>query len=1287
MKFKILMLLTMCASTLFGADYVLNKSDDQSKLSENSYENAGNWVLATDTSVKATEGPSSGNTYTVPSGKTLRTSGDEATSPYTFGGDRLTVEGELTVHLANNVNFTVNDLVFKNGVLYMRNAGRANTLYGNVSVPAGYSWELIHWDNNGYTCTWNIGADVSGAGLIRTTGRGGSSTWRNFNFSGDNSGYTGKLDFYGKSTIRIQSATAMFSAPAVATADWMTLNGCTLAFSYDHEVGANGGVVVDNKTDATRIVTAGATVDVAQNKSVVFNGPLSGAGTLTKTGAGKLSFLGGNASFTGEIVVSAGSVELGAGGTYDSYVLRPDVTHVFSQTTPTVAGTLVTAGGLSVIDMTGYDTSKSAPLTIDALSGDGATIRFDCENYESLTAGTAYALLTGPNTVVLTAFANGRFASGDTLGYQLSATDVGGGKATVWMTPQTRLPEWIMSASDTDNANNSFTTKGKWVLKSDPSTAATEPPHGGNVYIVPSETTMRTPDSDNANHTFGGEKLVLRGCLYNKITDNKTLSITNLIVEGGKIEHHLTGRNATITGGTVTVPAGYDLTIVHHESNNGNRNTWSIGSRLLGGGTIRVRGRIATAYRNVNFSGDNSGFTGKFDLFGHSSTYFMTAASMPAAPSVAMSDWMRLSGCGVVFQENATFGANGGLYIANESDANRIVVGEEGGRVEVASGKTVTFNGPLAGDGTLTKKGAGTLVLAGGTTGFTGELVVEAGQVLCSGMSGAVDTLRIVSGETLTFTADKALVVTNLVFAGGALAFDLTDFDTEAPVMLEAQNIDLSVGGVGITCANLGALTVGQPYAIMKGPATVLEAAVRTGVFYPVDPHRYSFQVAEGAGGQATLSVVPADGSKLYSVYANMSSGDFKTGTVWGPSSGDLHAMEAGYRYLDQSKTLRIENATPAAGDCLYLYGASLTFKKTNTQIDFGTSVLRDSVNIGFSAGGRIEPAGDFMLVPSGANGDGVTLYCNGLNYNRPLNLYAKLSGAGRLSLVGHIPPKADGTPTLYSLRGDNRDYVGPIDVSGQTNFYCAISSETSLGGNPFAFRADQVSFNGGGLYATESLTLDDANRGIFTSGAGGLCNCNNEAGTYYNKGATTNTILERTFMGVLSLSTATAETLFRIDCPISGDGGVRVIAPGTVVLGGTNTYSGGTEIVAGRLELKSSTALGEGGLVARSGTSVDVQLDADELPYGVELGGPLVFESGSSLAVTLSEEMGRGKTLPLFLLAPGETADLTKIPLVRRPVRGYDAVKTVRTVTIGEAERQLVEVEFSRTGFTIIVR
>lgn len=1280
MKTRFLMLSLLLAPALLAEEYVLGQSDRESNPQVDSFESAGYWVLASDGRTAATEAPSAGNTYTVLAGKVLQTINDDSTSR-TFGGDRLTVEGDFVVRYPNGKSLTVGDLVVRDGKIRTRNAGVTVTLCGALSVPEGRSCTMHHWDNNGYTCGLNISSDISGAGVIRTLGRANGT--RNFGFSGDNSGFTGKLNFFGKSMLTFSSSGSMFGAPAAATADWMTLNGCTLVLSEDCDVGVNGGVVIGDETDADRIAETVVRIQVADGKTAVF-GPLSGAGTLVKQGAGKLVFAGGDADFAGELVVEAGEVEFGASGAVESLRLKEGRRYVASQAVPLSAQTLCLEGGLLAVDMDGYDAAQAVPVTVGALSTDNTRVIVDCRNYAALPTGTAYAILSGPADVVRPAYEKGIFAACDILGYAFSVTDEEGGMSTLRMTPLERRPEWIMSATDTDNAKNSFTTKGSWVKADDPSVAATEPPQAGNVYIVPSEMTIRTPDSDGQDHAFGGDTLLLRGCLFNKITDNKTLTVRDLIVEGGSIQHHLGGRNASIVGGTVTVPGGYDWTIKCYEGSGG-RNNWSIGSDMYGAGTIRVRGYQSTLYRNVNFSGDNSRFTGAFDLFGHASVYFQKAESMPTAPLLPMADWMRLSGCVVVFQADATFAANGGLFIANETDSTRIVAGEEGGRIEVAKGKTVTFNGPLSGPGTLTKLGEGTLVLAGGMSGFTGQIVVSAGKIECAGLAGEVETLTVGAGQEVRFDAQHALLATNLVFAGGSLAFDLDGFDAANPVMLEAQSIVLSADGIGITCRSLAGLVAGQSYAILKGPSETIEAAVRCGIFYPAEPDLYSFESVGNGDGTASVAVIP--GPQLHKVFSNMSSGHYSTAAIWGLTSGNLEAMTMGRAYADIGYTLRVETTDPMPGDSLLLKNASVAFKKSNADIDFG-KVTVQGLNIGFAIGGTIRPAGDFQLLPGGANG--WAMYCNGLNNGRPLTLSANLSGSGRLELIGSIPPRTDGNPTLYALTGDNADYVGQILVSGQTNFYCAISSETSLGGDPPVFRADQVSFNGGGLYATESLTLDDANRGLFTSGAGGICQCNNENGAYFDRpkgGVTvTNTILERTFIGALSLSTATAETLLRIDCPITGDGAVRVISPGTVALGGANTYAGGTELVCGTLAVHSKSALGTGAVAVRAGC-LAVAEDGEAMPYGVELSGPLSFEDGASVTVFPESPLKGARVIPLFLLAPGEMVDPASVPLVRRAVRGYQATVAVRTVTVGGENRQLVEAKLVRSGLMVIIR
>ena len=146
------------------------------------------------------------------------------------------------------------------------------------------------------------------------------------------------------------------------------------------------------------------------------------------------------------------------------------------------------------------------------------------------------------------------------------------------------------------------------------------------------------------------------------------------------------------------------------------------------------------------------------------------------------------------------------------------------------------------------------------------------------------------------------------------------------------------------------------------------------------------------------------------------------------------------------------------------------------------------------------------------------------------------------------------------------------------------------------------------------------------------------------------------------------------------------MISPGTVALGGANTYAGGTELVCGTLAVHSKAALGTGAVAVRAGC-LAVAEDGEAMPYGVELSGPLSFADGASVTVFPESPLEGVRVIPLFLLAPGEMLDPASVPLVRRAVRGCQATVAVRTVTVGGENRQLVEAKLVRPGLMVIIR
>lgn len=86
-------------------------------------------------------------------------------------------------------------------------------------------------------------------------------------------------------------------------------------------------------------------------------------------------------------------------------------------------------------------------------------------------------------------------------------------------------------------------------------------------------------------------------------------------------------------------------------------------------------------------------------------------------------------------------------------DANRgITVGAGGGTFEVDANQTLTVANPIAGSGTLSKTGTGTLLLSGANTGFAGPVNVSAGTLTianASALGGAAAGTTVANGARL----------------------------------------------------------------------------------------------------------------------------------------------------------------------------------------------------------------------------------------------------------------------------------------------------------------------------------------------------------------------------------------------------------------------------------------------------------------------------------------------------------------------------------------------------------
>jgi len=247
----------------------------------------------------------------------------------------------------------------------------------------------------------------------------------------------------------------------------------------------------------------------------------------------------------------------------------------------------------------------------------------------------------------------------------------------------------------------SFNAAGQW------SNGAT--PSGGNSYET-FDYQLRTPATSSA-YAFAGDSMKLSGgSLLWKGTASSTITVNNLTLNGGMVANAGSGTCMLAGNLTVTTNGG---TI------NGVNGPFTISAGISGNGPLTFLANAAT------LSGANGSFTGKlFVGNGQAGTVVIDSpARLGAGPAVFTADLLTLNR-GTV-QTTTTFSLN---------DPSRgILLGVSGGTFNVASGTTLTLASTLSSpvtassivEGSLTKTGAGTLILSSPSNTFKGTLFVD----------------------------------------------------------------------------------------------------------------------------------------------------------------------------------------------------------------------------------------------------------------------------------------------------------------------------------------------------------------------------------------------------------------------------------------------------------------------------------------------------------------------------------------------------------------------------------
>ncbi|MDB6117495.1 MAG: hypothetical protein JWO08_1276 [Verrucomicrobiaceae bacterium] len=536
---------------------------------------------------------------------------------------------------------------------------------------------------------------------------------------------------------------------------------------------------------------------------------------------------------------------------------------------------------------------------------------------------------------------------------------------------------------------------------------------------------------------------------------------------------------------------------------------------------------------------------------------------------------------------------------------DRIITSAAAATLNLNQPTSATFDGRFAGAVSLTKTGAGTLTLTGPST-TTGNFTLNGGTLnlnfgkataAASGASAVSDYLSsaaplTLGGGTFQLTGRNNGTATSLANAAWATASStvtVTSTTGLAPGQLITGGTGLPVGAYVVSVVNATSF-------VISGNTTAAQTATT------VTATANSFTTSQtfaglnlNAGASAVTVTIPTSGSDgtvlnlgaitrdagatvNFTLPTGTQSATNGITTTTGNSNGVLGAWaRVGNDFATNNGTNVVANtvytdvtrlssgaktitSAPASnvriiegtGSAANLTPAAAGTTDINTLLQGSTTAAviydpgtTDVLRLGAAGGIMVSSAGGALTLGTAAN-DGIltaggaadtagTLYLTNNHASNVLTINSTITNNG-----GGVVSVTTSGAGITVLVGGNT-YTGKTVVTGGGRL--SIGAQNALGLAPGSFTADQLTLAGGILRASANFSLDDANRGITITAAGGSFDVNP------------------------SMKLTVAEV-------IAGPGSLTKLGSGTLTLATANTFSGPTTVTSGTLELSHVSAL-----------------------------------------------------------------------------------------------------------------
>lgn len=998
-------------------------------------------------------------------------------------GPGLVKSGSGTMVLTGSALFTAGATV-SGGTLQIGNGGTTGSITGNIANNATLIFNRS--DNISYSGV------VSGSGGLTKSGNGTLTLTGSNTYAGATAISTGTLAAGANNTLSNSSAVTISSGAA--------LNVGSTAQSIGSLAG--GGSVT--------LASGGVLAAGSDNSSTTFSGVLSGSGAFTKTGAGTL-ILAGNNTYTGPTTVSAGTLQLGNGGTsgwITGNIVNNSALAFNRSDNVTYSGVVSGSGGLTksgngTLTLTGNNTYGGATTISSGTLAAGANNTLSSSS--AVTISSTAALSIGS-----TAQSIGSLAGGGSVATLSGGSLTAGGNdaSTIYSGTISGAGALIKTGSGTLTLSKVNSYTGGTTIAEGTLLLANGANMTGNILNQATFAIDRTDSLTYSGIISGTGGLTKAGAGVFTLTGANTYSGATTISSGT----FLAGANNTLSSASAfAVSSGATL---------GLGSTSQTIRSLTGNGSV-----TSAAGGSLTVGGDNTSTTFSGVLSG-SGALIKTGTGILTLTGDNTSTGTTTISAGALQLGN---GGAAGSFAGNIVNNSALIFNR--------SAPTYDYNGVIIGTGSLTKLGDGTVRLGGAST-FTGGITISGG-VLTVGTGGTTGSItsNVINNSILIFNRTSDYAYSGTISGSGSL------YKVNSNILTLSGSNSYS----GVTHVEGGILKLSTNAAVS---GDISNAANVT--FDALDGGTYA-GVISGTGSVTVNRSVVLTGSNTYTGGTTLNNNSFLqvgNGGVTGMIQGNIHS-EGGDISFKRSDDVTFGGSISGNGRLLQSGPGTLTLTNSFSN-DQSVYVGGGSLRVAGGAEIQVRKAEIGTLYYASGHG---TFAVDGAGTSFTANDFVVGNGAagtprtGTLNVVNGGALISTGTITLGVGSGGN----GILNVSGAGS--TATTVDVNIGGTG----SSALDINNGGKVTTATVSGE----GAITLHNGTLALIGDDS---LNNPFTFNS-------GGGTLDVAGSKTVSVLSA-ISGSGSLIKTGSGTLALSGTNTYSGNTTIDAGTLHLEEGATL-----------------------------------------------------------------------------------------------------------------